>query len=106
MIHAEVFVVEATSPDGGKVRTLFARGDDGSLWMEAAYLEVSPAELAKFRRKRPGMVQTEPRSGRVFVEVGTFMAECESTDRAIEVMRLAGEHLEAVERVKPSFWDL
>jgi hypothetical protein len=93
MTKREIFVVQRTSPEGARSQTLVARGEDGSFWMEAEYLELTGAEMAALRRKEPSKVEREPRSGRVFVEVVALMQSMTAGERQMELYMLASEHL-------------
>jgi len=106
MTRAELFIVRSQGPEGQSVETLVARGHDGSFWMEPDYLELRSAEMAMLRQKQPRCVQTEPRSRKVLVEIRTAMRVLSALERQLELMLLAGEHLQAVEIAKPSEWDL
>ena len=105
MKRRELFIVKAEGPDGERVETLVARGDDGSFWMEPDYLELRPAEMEVLRRKEPGCVQIEPRHRKLLVDVRTAMRLLSPEERRIELYLLASEYLGIVEAVKPSLWD-
>ena len=105
-MRRELFGVQRVSPDGFESVTMVARGDDGSFWMEAEYLELRPAEVEALRRKDASRVEREPRSGRLFVEVGAVLHHMCSEQRRIELYLIASEHLGIVAERFPGKWDL
>ncbi len=86
--------------------TLVARGSDGSFWMETEYLELTPVEVEAVRQEDPSKVEREPRSGRLFVEMGALLWHTASEERARELGMIAGEHLGIVAEQFPSKWGL
>ncbi len=106
MIKAKLFKLESLGPEGQRVETLVARGDDLSFWMEPDYLELRPAELQIIRQKDPALIQTEPRSGKVLVNLNASIRLLSPPERQVELYILASEHLGTVADVNPDKWDL
>jgi hypothetical protein len=76
MAALEIFVVEMVKLDGVRGDVLVARGPDGSLWVDASYLELNRADLRLILHDCPGSVQVEPKTRRVFVKGSAFLAQC------------------------------
>ena len=106
MTKAELFIVRSDGPEGQWVETLVARGDDLSFWMEPDYVELRSAEMEVIRRADPGLIRTEPRSGKVLVNVSGAMRHLSPQERQIELFFIASQHLGVVAEAKPNKWDL
>ena len=105
-MRRELFGVRRVSPEGFESVTMVARGDDGSFWMEAEYLELRPAEVEALRRKDASKVEREPRTGRLFVEMSALLQRVCPEDRRLELYLIASEHLGIVAERFPTKWDL
>lgn len=100
-----MYGIQFTNPDGFVSETTVARGRNGDFWMQAEYLEVSAAELEAVRRDDPSKVEREPRSGRVFVEVGALLDSISKGPRWMGLYHVAAEHLKVVAEKHPLGWD-
>jgi hypothetical protein len=105
-MKASFYTVRSTGPEGETVDTLVARGDDLSFWMEPDYLELRPAEMAMIRRAEPWLIQKEPRSGRVLVNISKAIRLLAPQERQIELYYTVSEHLGIVADAHPNKWDL
>ena len=105
-MRRKLFGVGRVSPEGFESVTTVARGDDGSFWMESQYLELTPAEVEALRQGDASKVEREPRSGRLFVEMGALLHYTSSEERRQELSMIGSEHLEIVADMFPAKWDL
>src|SRR4051812_8487243 len=80
MTAMDLFVVDLNKPDGSVADYLVARGTDGSLWMEARYLDLNHTDLKILWRDKPGCLLKEPNTGRMLVEMSTFIARSPSPE--------------------------
>ncbi len=91
MVGVDVYAASIVRPDGSEVEVVVARGMDGRFWMDSSFLGMNRTDLRGMWEHWPGCVQREPRTGRVLVETGAFIAQSSSAERRRDMTHVVND---------------
>ena len=76
MPMVDIFEMVRAEDDGSVSHSLVGRGADGTIWMEAGFLNLDPDIFSELSRESPQSVKRDPDTGRMLIELGALAAQC------------------------------
>jgi hypothetical protein len=76
MQMVDIFEMVRSEDDGSVSHSLVGRGADGTVWMEAGFLNLDADIFRELCRDRPQSVKLDTATGRTMIELGALAAQC------------------------------